>query len=109
MIGFITITSTAILFGKTTLYMDASSPVLIGAITPASGILGSLVFPALQRRCGRFNLQVLVLPVVLMSCIPAYGCLGFVLFVRRLKDEGLTTPREMFGLAVYLGASHVCG
>ena len=102
-IGFTTITSTAILFGKTTLHMDASSLVLIGAITPASGILGSLVFPMLQRRCGWSNLHVLVLLVVLVSCIPAYGCLGFVPFVRRLKVGGLTTPGEMFGLAVYFG------
>ena len=103
--GFTTITSTAILFGKTTLHMDASSLVLIGAITPASGILGSLVFPALQRRFAWSNLRVLVLLVLLVSCIPAYGCLGFVPFVRRLHVGGLTTPGEMFGLAVYFGES----
>ncbi|KAI9566609.1 autophagy-related protein 22-like protein [Boletus coccyginus] len=101
--GFTTITSTAILFGKTTLHMDASSLVLIGAITPASGILGSLVFPALQRRFGWSNLHVLVLLVLFVSFIPAYGCLGFVPFVRRMRVGGLTTPGEMFGLAVYFG------
>jgi len=85
--------------------MDASSLVLIGAITPASGILGSLVFPALQRRFGWSNLHVLVLLVLLVSCIPAYGCLGFVPFVRRMRVGGLTTPGEMFGLAVYFGTS----
>lgn len=104
-LGFTTITSTAILFGKTTLHMPSSSLVLIGAITPACGILGSLVFPALQRRFGWSNLYVLVLLVLLVSCIPAYGCLGFVPFVRRLRVGGLTTPGEMFGLAVYFGAS----
>ena len=102
--GFTTITSTAILFGKTTLHMAPASLVLIGALTPASGILGSLVFPALQRRCGWSNLHVLVLLVVLVSCIPAYGCLGFIPFVRRMHVGGLTTPGEMFGLAVYFGA-----
>ncbi|KAF8552695.1 autophagy-type protein 22 [Imleria badia] len=104
--GFTTITSTAILFGKTTLHMAPSSLVLIGAITPASGILGSLVFPALQRRFGWSNLYVLVLLVLLVSCIPAYGCLGFVPFVRRMHVGGLTTPGEMFGLAVYFGFAY---
>jgi UMF1 family MFS transporter len=104
--GFTTITSTAILFGKTTLHMPPSSLVLIGAITPASGILGSLVFPALQRRFGWSNLFVLVLLVLLVSCIPAYGCLGFLPFVRRMRVGGLTTPGEMFGLAVYFGFAY---
>ncbi|KAG9312458.1 autophagy-related protein 22-like protein [Chiua virens] len=104
--GFTTITSTAILFGKTTLHMDSSSLVLIGAITPASGILGSLFFPALQRRFGWSNLYVLVLLVVIVSFIPAYGCLGFVPFVRRMHVGGLTTPGEMFGLAVYFGFAY---
>jgi UMF1 family MFS transporter len=106
-VGFTTITSTAILFGKTTLHMPPSSLVLIGAITPASGILGSLVFPALQRRFGWSNLFVLVLLVLLVSCIPAYGCLGFLPFVRRMRVGGLTTPGEMFGLAVYFGKALV--
>lgn len=83
--------------------MESSSLVLIGAITPASGILGSLVFPALQRRFGWSNRYVLVLLVLLVSCIPAYGCLGFLPFVRRMHVGGLTTPGEMFGLAVYFG------
>ncbi|KAG6372104.1 MFS general substrate transporter [Boletus reticuloceps] len=104
--GFTTITSTAILFGKTTLHMDNSSLVLIGAITPTAGIVGSLFFPALQRRCGWSNLHVLVLLVVLVSCIPAYGCLGFVPFIRRMRVGGLTTPGEMFGLAVYFGFAY---
>lgn len=91
--------------------MSSASLVLIGAITPASGILGSLVFPALQRRFGWSNLYVLVLLVLIVSCIPAYGCLGFVPIVRRMHVGGLTTPGEMFGLAVYFGGSAllVCG
>jgi len=86
--------------------MDPSSLVLIGALTPTAGILGSLFFPALQRRFGWSNLYVLVLLVVLVSCIPAYGCLGFVPFVRRMRVGGLTTPGEMFGLAVYFGFAY---
>ncbi|KIJ19599.1 hypothetical protein PAXINDRAFT_166706 [Paxillus involutus ATCC 200175] len=104
--GFATITSTAILFGKTTLHMESSSLVLIGAITPTSGIVGSLVFPYLQRRFAWPNLKVLVILVMLVSGIPAYGCLGFVPFVKKMGFGGLTTPGEMFGLAIYFGFAY---
>lgn len=104
LLGFTTITSTAILFGKTTLHMSSSSLILIGVLTPLSGILGSLLWPALQRRFGWSNLKVIVILVVLASLIPAYGCLGFLNVLRgRARFGGLTTEGEMFGLAVYFG------
>ncbi|KAG0694613.1 autophagy-related protein 22-like protein [Suillus ampliporus] len=105
--GFTTITSTAILFGKTTLHMQPSSLVLIGAITPTSGIIGSLVFPILQRKFMWSNLHVLVLLVTVVSLIPAYGCLGFLpIFQGAVRFGGLTTQGEMFGLAVYFGFAY---
>ncbi|KAG2144452.1 autophagy-related protein 22-like protein [Suillus bovinus] len=105
--GFTTITSTAILFGKTTLHMQASSLVLIGAITPLSGIIGSLVSPILQRKFMWSNLHVLVLLVMMVSLIPAYGCLGFLpVFKGTARFGGLTTQGEMFGLAVYFGFAY---
>ncbi|KAG1734927.1 autophagy-related protein 22-like protein [Suillus paluster] len=105
--GFTTITSTAILFGKTTLHMEPSSLVLIGAITPTSGIIGSLVFPTLQRKFMWSNLHVLVLLVTMVSLIPAYGCLGFLpIFQGTVRFGGLTTQGEMFGLAVYFGFAY---
>lgn len=102
--GFTTITSTALLFGKTTLHMSASSLIVVGILTPSSGILGSLVWPILQRRVGWSNLRILVMLVIMASLIPVYGCLGF-LFQGRVRFGGLTTPGEMFGLAVYFGLS----
>ncbi|KAH9850972.1 autophagy-type protein 22 [Lenzites betulinus] len=104
--GFTTITSTALLFGKTTLHMPPSSLILIGALTPTAGILGSLVWPMVQRRAGWSNLRVLVVLVAMASAIPAYGCLGFLPVFQRgsVKFGGLTTPGEMYVLAVYFGA-----
>ncbi|KAI0942695.1 hypothetical protein AcW1_003257 [Taiwanofungus camphoratus] len=103
--GFTTITSTAILFGKTTLHMSPFSLVLIGALTPSAGILGSLTWPAIQRRMQWSNLRVLVVLVALASAIPAYGCLGFLpVFQHSVRFGGLTTQGEMFVLAVYFGA-----
>ena len=101
--GFTTITSTALLFAKTTLHMPASSLILIGALTPSAGIAGSLAWPALQRRMGWSNLKVLVVLVTMASAIPAYGCLGFLSVFQKsnVKFGGLTTPGEMYVLAVY--------
>ncbi|KAJ7588060.1 autophagy-related protein 22-like protein [Mycena floridula] len=101
--GFATITSTAVLFAKTSLNMSPNGLIVIGIITPASGILGSLVWPRIQRRFGWSNLKVLVILVILASLIPFYGCLGF-LFQGKLRFGGLTTQGEMFGLAVYFGS-----
>jgi len=101
--GFTTITSTAILFGKTALNMQPSALILVGVITTTSGICGSLFWPFIQRRYGWTNHKVLIMLVVLCSMVPAYGCLGFLTVLRRAKFGGLTTQGEMFGLAVYFG------
>ncbi|KAL0578653.1 hypothetical protein V5O48_003353 [Marasmius crinis-equi] len=102
--GFTTISSTAILFGKTVLKMEASALIMIGIITPLAGILGSLVWPKLQRRFEWSNLRILVILLVLASLVPAYGCLGFLrVFQESSHFGGLTTQGEMFGLAVYFG------
>ncbi|KAJ2932154.1 hypothetical protein H1R20_g4946, partial [Candolleomyces eurysporus] len=113
--GFTTMTSTALLFAKTSLSMPSSSLILVGILTPLSGIIGSLLWPRLQRKLGWSNLKILVLLVVLASLIPAYGCLGFFFESRHTSDSpealgveikfgGLTTPGEMFGLAVVFGS-----
>ncbi|KAF7416303.1 Autophagy protein 22 [Pleurotus ostreatus] len=103
--GFTTITSTAILFGKTSLHMQPSALIVVGALTPACGIGGSVVWPMLQRRYGWSNKQILVALVLLVSAVPAYGCLGFlgVFDGERVRFGGLTTVGEMFALAVYFG------
>lgn len=84
--------------------MSPSSLILVGILTPTSGILGSVVWPIVQRRVGWSNLKILVMLVIMASLIPVYGCLGF-LFQGRARFGGLTTPGEMFGLAVYFGLS----
>ncbi|KAH8983055.1 MFS general substrate transporter [Lactarius hatsudake] len=100
--GFTTLTSTALLFAKTTLHMPPSSLVLVGVLTPSAGILGALLWPAVQRRFGLTSLRVLVLLVVAGSVIPAYGVIG--LFAPRGAKWGLRVPAEMYAFAVYFGA-----
>ena len=85
--------------------MQPSALILVGVISTASGICGSLFWPFLQRRYGWTNHRILVTLVILCSMVPAYGCLGFLSVLRRAKFGGLTTQGEMFGLAMYFGQS----
>ncbi|GAA5835694.1 hypothetical protein JCM3766R1_005824, partial [Sporobolomyces carnicolor] len=48
--SYATLTSTAMLFAKTTLNVPTSSLIAVAILTPLSGILGSLVFPLLESR-----------------------------------------------------------
>lgn len=82
--------------------MSSSALILVGVISPLSGIIGSLVWPILQRRYQWSSLKILVILVVMASAIPAYGCLGFVT-QGKARFGGLTTPEEMFVLAAYFG------
>ena len=99
--GFTTLTSTALLFAKTTLHMPPSSVVLVGVLTPSAGILGALLWPILQRRLSLTSLRVLILLIVAASVIPLYGVIG--LFAPHGARWGLRVPAEMFVLAVYFG------
>jgi len=101
--GFVTITSTAVLFAKTVLFMPASSLILVGVMVPTFGIIGSLVWPHLQRRLGLGNLRIVIILVILASLVPAYGCLGFLSVFQRIGFGGLNSPNEIYGLAVYFG------
>ncbi|KAF8510122.1 autophagy-type protein 22 [Hysterangium stoloniferum] len=103
--GFSTITSTAVLFGKTAIHMPSSELILVGALAPIGGIVGSLVWPVVQRWIGWSDLRMIKLFVVLVSFIPLYGCLGFLPIFRdgHLPFGGLTTPGEMYGLAFIFG------
>lgn len=103
--GFTSITSTAILFASTTLHMPPSSLILVSILFPLSGILGSLLVPILQRRLGYSNKICLIWLVSLAALIPVYGCLGFLVENTNAgwRFGGLTSPGEIYGLAVFFG------
>ncbi|KAH7102425.1 autophagy-related protein 22-like protein [Auriculariales sp. MPI-PUGE-AT-0066] len=108
--GFTTITGTAVLFAKTTLHLPASALVGVGVLVPLTGILGSLIWPRIQRAAGWTNLRCMLILVLLASLIPLYGCLGFLSVFHRSPKHGgwrfggLTTKEEMFILAIYFGS-----
>ncbi|KAL5480554.1 ATG22_3 [Sanghuangporus weigelae] len=112
--GFTTITSTALLFGKTQLQMPANSLIIVGLLVNAAGVLGALFWPRIQRGVGWSNKRVLITLVCACSFIPLYGCLGLLPLFRSPSTNvnanrivitphfgGLTTPGEMYALAVY--------
>jgi len=65
----------------------------------------------MQRKRGWTNEQVLIWLVVGAACVPIYGCLGFLVdsgmttqqMLTKTRFGGLTTPGEMYGLAVLFG------
>jgi UMF1 family MFS transporter len=96
--------------------MSATSLVAIGAITPTAGILGAISWPHAQRKLNLSNLHALVALVSLAVVLPVYGCLGILPIFSGVKDDGkaslnstalrfggLTTPGEMYVLALYFG------
>ncbi|KAG8887845.1 Autophagy protein 22 [Tulasnella sp. 332] len=101
--GFTSITSTAVLFASTTLHMPASSLILVSILSPLAGISGSLLFPRIQKRMGWTNERTLVWLVGGAALVPVYGCLGFLLEGSGTSFGGLTTPGEMYGLAILFG------
>lgn len=82
--------------------MSPSALIVVGVLTPLSGIIGSLLWPVIQQKRHWSSLKIIVILVVMASMIPAYGCLGFIT-QGQFRFGGLTTQEEMFALAVYFG------
>ncbi|BGP02282.1 Autophagy-type protein 22 [Rhodotorula toruloides ATCC 204091] len=89
---FATITSTAILFAKTTLNLPTSSLVLVSILTPLAGLVGALAFPILQHRLHLTTHRTLLLLVSLATIIPLWGLVA------------LRTSTQMYLLACVFGA-----
>ncbi|PLW07655.1 hypothetical protein PCANC_24965 [Puccinia coronata f. sp. avenae] len=101
--AFATLTSTSILFAKTTLEMSPSHLILIGVIVPTTGILGALLAPRIQKRltyCAGLNgsLNMFKLLIAASCLVPCYVSITLIFGV-----PVLTTEAEMFVLAGVFG------
>lgn len=79
--GFATITSTAVLFAKTSLNLPTSSLIVIAILSPLSGLIGALAVPRIQHlpSMARFNLtthRTLLCLVAFATIIPLWGLLA---------------------------------
>ncbi|GAA5857665.1 hypothetical protein JCM1840_000857 [Sporobolomyces johnsonii] len=90
--SFATLTSTAMLFAKTSLNLPTSSLILIAVLVPSAGIAGAVLFPQLQKTVLPWSNQgVLVLLVALAALVPLWGLVA-------LKTSG-----QMYALSVVFG------
>lgn len=71
--GFATVTSTAILYAKTSLGLSTSSLIIVAALTPSAGIAGAIAFPRVQRSLALTNLQTVQMLVALATLVPLWG------------------------------------
>lgn len=105
--GYTTITSTAILFAKTTLGIQASGLALIGILATSSGILGAILWPRVLTPRLKFlhnsPHKTIILILTLTLIVPIYGLLGFLPLFQHLGFGGLVHKNEIYGLAVVFG------
>ncbi|KWU47059.1 autophagy-type protein 22 [Rhodotorula sp. JG-1b] len=78
---FATITSTAVLFAKTSLNLPTSSLIVTAILSPLSGLIGALAVPRIQHlpSMARFNLtthRTLLCLVAFATIIPLWGLLA---------------------------------
>ncbi|KAG8995169.1 Autophagy protein 22 [Tulasnella sp. JGI-2019a] len=102
--GFTSVTTTAVLFASKTLHMSASSLILVSILSQLAAIAGSLLFPHIQKGMRWTNERALIWLVGGAALAPIYGCLGFLVEGVGMQFGGLTTPREMYGFAIFFGA-----
>lgn len=95
--AFATITSTAVLFAKTSLGLPTSSLIVIAILTPLSGLFGALVCPFLQSHAALASLRLtthrmLVLLVLASLVVPLWGLVA------------LRTAPQMYALSIVFGS-----
>ncbi|PLW35717.1 hypothetical protein PCASD_13114 [Puccinia coronata f. sp. avenae] len=101
--SYSTMTSTAVLYAKAYLKMESSKLIVIGILTPSMGIMGALIFSAVQKHIQYFSgvgssLKVLKLVVIPTCAIPLYMSTS-VLF----KSKALSSERDMYLVAAFFG------
>jgi MFS transporter, UMF1 family len=105
--GYTTITSTAILFAKTTLGIGPSGLALIGILATTSGIIGAILWPRVLTPRLKFlhnsPHRTILLILSLSLIIPLYGLLGFLPIFQHLGWGGLVHKNEIYGLAFVFG------
>jgi MFS transporter, UMF1 family len=98
-----TTSSTAILFAKTQLHMEAWALGLINVISTMAGIVGAFSWSFISRRLKLQAHQTILACLALFELIPLYGLLGYLPFVKNWGVFGLQQPWEMYPLAAVYG------
>lgn len=101
--AFATIMSTATLFAKTEVHMEASKLIVLGILAPCCGVIGAFLIPVISARFGFSNHQTLLGICCVAAFVPAYGCLALIFHVQPGHFASLTTNIEVYGLASLFG------
>jgi UMF1 family MFS transporter len=98
-----TTSSTAILFAKTQLHMEAWALGMINVISTTAGIVGAFSWSFISRRFRLQTHQTILACIALFETIPLYGLMGYLPFVKNWGIFGLQQPWEMYPLAAVYG------
>jgi MFS transporter, UMF1 family len=105
--GYTTITSTAILFAKTTLGIGPAGLALIGILATAGGICGSILWPRVITPRVKFLRKsphrTILFILTLSLAIPLYGLMGFIPLFKRIGFGGLVNKNEIFVVGFLFG------
>ena len=103
LIALATISSTAVLFAKTTLGMQPTALAFIGVVVMASGISGAFFWGRLSLMLSLTPLKTLLVTLVILLLIPLYALLSYLPFVQSLGFFGLQRPWEIYVVALVYG------
>lgn len=96
--GYSTMTTVSLLFASRELCMGILSLIILAIIVPLFAAIGNFVWLRIQRKMGWTTKQTLVINLVLLGCLPLWGCIGFF-----TGSVGLQTEVELYLLAVLFG------
>lgn len=98
-----TVSSTAILFAKTTLGMAPHYLALINVIATTAGILGAFTWSSFSRYFHMKPIHTILACLALFELIPLYGLLAYIPAIERLGYLGLQQQWEMYPLGFVYG------
>jgi len=96
--GYSTMTTVSLLFASRELCMGLISLIILAIVVPLFAGIGNFVWLRIQRKMGWTTKQTLVINLVLIGCLPLWGCIGFF-----TSSIGLQTEAELYILAVIFG------
>ena len=96
--GYSTMTTVSLLFASRELCMGLISLITLAIIVPLFAGVGNFVWLRIQRKMGWTTKQTLVINLLLLGCLPLWGCIGFF-----TGSIGLQTEWELYALAVLFG------
>ncbi|KAF9953625.1 Autophagy protein 22 [Mortierella alpina] len=97
--GYTSIANVALLFAKTSLQLPQTQLILLSLVVPICALIGTLLFPKLQRALGFNPKQMVLLLLMMLVMVPLYGTLGLILPFW----PHLSSAAELFTLAAYFG------